>query len=96
MKLLSLTESNKYPKKLMAVFRLDNGRNRTVHFGDRRYGDYLQHHSKERRDRYLERHMAREDWTIPDKAGTLSAFILWGASTNLLKNIMTFKKHFNV
>lgn len=96
MKLVSLTESDKYPKKLKAVFQRDNGRSRTVHFGDRRYGDYLQHHDRKRRDRYLERHMAREDWTIPDKPGTLSAFLLWGTSTNLIKNIMTFKKHFGV
>jgi hypothetical protein len=96
MKLESLTASPNYPKKLKAVFRLDNGRTKTIHFGDRRYGDYTQHNDKVRRERYLERHVAREDWTKPASAGTLSAFILWGKSTNLIKNVITYMKTFNL
>jgi hypothetical protein len=96
MKLESLSSSPNYPKKLKAVFILDNGRTKTIHFGDRRYGDYTQHHDKARRERYLQRHKAREDWTQPDTAGTLSAYILWGKSTNLIKNIIAYVHEFNL
>jgi hypothetical protein len=96
MKFLGLTVSDRYPKKFKAVFRLDSGRTKTIHFGDRRYGDYTQHHSKVRRDLYLQRHVSREDWTKPDTAGTLSAFILWGESTDILKNLLSYLKHFRL
>lgn len=96
MKLESLGMSNLKGKKLKAVFRLDSGRTKTIHFGARGYEDYTQHHDAKRRDKYLARHVAREDWTKPDTAGTLSAFILWGHSTNMLKNVLAYINHFKL
>ena len=60
----------------MAVFTLDNGRTRTVHFGYAGASDYTQHRDPVRKQRYLARHAKREDWTKPMTAGALARWIL--------------------
>lgn len=67
-----------------------------IPFGAKGYEDYTMHKNKLRRERYLNRHRSREDWTNPQTAGALSKYILWGESTNLQKNIQLFKKRFNL
>ena len=96
MKLESLQPSNLSGKKLKAVFRLDSGRTKTIHFGSSSYQDYTQHHDKARRANYLARHATTEDWTNPVTAGALSRHILWGNSTNIVRNIMAFRRRFHV
>ena len=49
----------------MAVFTLDNGRTRTVHFGSAGASDYTQHRDPVRKQQYLARHAPREDWDNP-------------------------------
>ena len=49
----------------MAVFTLDNGRTRTVHFGAAGASDYTQHRDPVRKQQYLARHAPREDWDNP-------------------------------
>ena len=46
--------------------------------------------------RYLRRHRARENWSVPDTAGSLSKHILWGDSTSRKENINKFKKKFKL
>ena len=65
----------------MAVFTLDNGRTRTVHFGSAGASDYTQHRDPVRKQRYLARHAKREDWTKPMTAGALARWILWNKET---------------
>ena len=48
--------STRASKKFMAVFTLDSGRTRTVHFGAARASDYTQHRDPVRKQRYLARH----------------------------------------
>ena len=62
-------------KKLMAVFELDDGRTRTVHFGSAGASDFTQHRDQARRARYLARHAAREDWENPMTAGALARWV---------------------
>lgn len=96
MKLLSLTESTKPDKKLMAVFEQDNGRKKTTHFGSRGMDDYTKTHDKEQRERYRTRHAKDLETADPTRAGFLSYYILWGDSTSRAANIASFKKKFNL
>lgn len=50
-----LVSSNKYPYKLDVTLE-KNGHFVTIHFGDRRYEDFLIHKDPERRRRYRIRH----------------------------------------
>lgn len=67
-----------------------------VPFGAFGMSDYTQHHDKLRRERYLLRHQARENWNDPQTAGSLSKHLLWGNSTSLPANVRTFKTRFNL
>jgi hypothetical protein len=82
-------------KKLKAVFRLDNGRTKTIHFGAKGYSDYTQHHSEERKENYIRRHEVREDFNNPMTAGALSRWLLWNKPT-LLESIYDYKKRFRL
>lgn len=56
---------------------------RTVHFGAAGYSDFTIHKDEERRQRYVARHAAREDWTIAGvgTAGFWSRWLLWNQPT---------------
>jgi hypothetical protein len=69
---------------------------RRVSFGAKGYEDYTQHHDKLRRENYLSRHRARENWNDPQTAGALSKWILWGESTSLPVNVRSFKRRFGL
>jgi len=93
MKLVSITRSNMKGKKWKAVF---TDPKKTTHFGDSSAQDYTQHHDKERRRLYRDRHRKDLKTNDPSRAGYLSFFILWGDSTSMQKNIATYKKRFNL
>jgi len=95
MKLISISDSTKADKKLMAVFE-NNGRKKTVHFGAKGMDDYTLTKSKEQRERYRTRHAKDLQTGDPSKAGFLSYYILWGDSTSRAKNISDYKKKFNL
>jgi hypothetical protein len=95
MKLISISDSTKPDKKLMAVFEND-GRKKTVHFGAKNMDDYTLTKSKEQRDRYRTRHAKDLKTGDPSRAGFLSYYILWGDSTSRAKNIAEYKKKFNL
>jgi hypothetical protein len=67
-----------------------------IPFGAYGMSDYTQHKDKLRRERYLLRHRARENWNDPMTAGSLSRHILWGDSTSLAQNVRSFKRRFNL
>jgi hypothetical protein len=96
MKLLRVVPSANAEKKYDAVFQQDSGRTKTTSFGAKGYTDFLQSADKDRRERYLTRHKANENWNEPTTAGSLSRHLLWGDSTNLSDNIRTFKSRFNL
>ena len=95
MKLLRVIPSMSPDKKYDAFFETD-GRTKKVSFGARGMSDYTQHHDKERRQRYLDRHRANENWNQPDTAGSLSKHLLWGESTSFRENLSAFKRKFNL
>ena len=96
MKLLSVTQSSKPGKKLMAVFEQDNGRKKTTHFGATGMDDYTKTHDKAQRDRYRTRHKKDLETGDPTRAGFLSYYLLWGDSTSLPTNINNYKKMFSL
>lgn len=74
-------KSSKPEKKLMAIFTLENGKKKTVHFGSAGMSDYTKHKDDERKKRYLNRHRKNENWNAPMTAGALSRWILWNLPT---------------
>jgi len=70
-----ITKSNKPDKKFKAV--IDNSK--TVHFGAKGMSDYTKHKDTERKQRYINRHQANEDWTAKGfkTAGFYAKHILW-------------------
>jgi hypothetical protein len=79
-------------KKYRATF--DDGTH--TDFGFAGMEDYTQTGDKKRRELYLARHRAREDWNNPKSAGSLSRWILWGDSKSINTNIREFKKKFSL
>ena len=68
-----ITPSKKSDKKFDALI---DGK-KTVSFGAKGYSDFTQHKDPARKQRYLNRHKARENWADPTTAGSLSKYILW-------------------
>lgn len=54
---------------------------RRVHFGAKGYEDFTIHKDVARRQRYIARHRAREDWTNVYSAGFWSRWLLWNRTT---------------
>jgi hypothetical protein len=53
----------------MAIFKLENGRTRTTHFGAEGMSDYTKNRDKDRKQRYLQRHRRNENWSNPHRLG---------------------------
>ena len=53
----------------------------TVSFGAAGYSDFTIHKDEARKDNYIKRHQANEDWTNVKTPGFLSRFILWNKPT---------------
>ena len=87
--------STRASKKFVAVFTLDNGRTRTVHFGSAGASDYTQHRDPVRKQRYLARHAPREDWDEPTTAGALARWILWNKET-LRESVADYVRRFDI
>lgn len=63
-------------KKFQAIIEAPNLK-RTIAFGAKGMSDFTKHKDPERKQRYIERHEAREDWTDPLTAGFYSRWVLW-------------------
>ncbi len=92
MKFISLKKSNKPNKKLVITFSEPN---LTIHFGSKNSSTFLDHHDKVKRSNYLKRHKVNEDWNQIN-AGSLSAYILWGNSSDMYSNLIDYLDKFNI
>jgi hypothetical protein len=92
MKFISLHHSPNPSKKLVIKFSEPN---LTIHFGSKNSSTYLDHHDKKKRENYLKRHSVNENWNEVN-AGSLSAYLLWGKSTNLNTNLNEYLKLFKI
>lgn len=95
MKLLRVVPSTKAEKKYDAVFQSENGRNKTISFGAKGMEDFTTHKDEERKERYIARHRARENWDKPDTAGALSRWILWNKPT-FTASLADYKRRFGL
>lgn len=86
-----LLKSPRKNKKWRVV--LEDGE--TVDFGDDRYEDYTQHQDKDRREAYIKRHKANEDWSDKTTAGYWSRWLLW-EKPSLKEAKRYIRKKFNI
>jgi len=95
MKLLRVVKSTNPKKKYMAIFLLDNGRQKTTHFGYAGMNDYTLTKDKSARLRYWSRHAKDLRTNDPTRAGYLSLFILWNKST-VRASVADYRKRFSL
>lgn len=83
-------------KKYMAIFYDENRKKiKTTHFGASGMSDFTIHKDEGRRQKYLDRHKANEDWDDMYSAGCLSKMILWNKPT-LHASVADYMKRFNL
>ena len=80
---------------MATFFNVATGRSKVTHFGATGYEDFTIHKDVARRQRYLDRHKNKEEWSDPTTAGALSRWILWTTPT-LAASIADFKKRFKL
>lgn len=68
-----ITPSKKKNKKYDAMINKKN----VISFGAKGMSDFTIHKDKERKERYINRHKKREDWTNHKTAGFYSKHVLW-------------------
>ena len=97
MKEIYLSYSSKADKKFMV--KVDG---KTIHFGAKGYQNYggigkERHLDEERKERYINRHKQRENWTKSgiNTAGFWSRWLLWNKPT-IHQNITDIQQRFNV
>ena len=89
-KFKSLSRSDRPEKKYKVVLETAAGREKTIYFGDASLKDYTLFSAAERegrKQRYLARHRAREDWSDPEKPGFWSRHVLWGDTPSVKTNL---------
>jgi hypothetical protein len=97
---VKISKSPNSQKKLVAVFFDKDGKKiKTTHFGFRSKtdpnNDFTKHGDEARKERYLDRHRAREDWTAPMTAGALSRWLLWNKKS-LSASMSDYGKRFKI
>ena len=92
--LLYIRKSKTKSKKWVAVFKIDNDKQKKVRFGATGYTDYTLGASKKQRDNYRNRHK-NDNINVPLSPGSLSYYILWD-TPDMYLNIKKFKTRFNV
>jgi hypothetical protein len=90
-----IKKSTNQKKKYMAVFYEDGKKFKTTHFGAAGMSDFTKHKDEARKQRYMNRHKANENWENPMSAGSLSRYILWNKPT-LRASITDYKTRFNL
>lgn len=92
MKFIGLYESTRKDKRLMIM--LDEPK-MIIHFGSKNASTYIEHKDKQKRDNYIKRHKVNENWDEVN-AGSLSRYILWGDSDDIIVNAKNYLRKFNI
>ncbi len=90
---LEIKKSDIKNKKYTAIFN-DGDKKKTIHFGLKGSTTYLDTGDKKLREAYRARHKKVFDKAPPISASHLSYLILWGNSTDINKNIASYKKKY--
>ena len=91
---------SKYPNKKFTIilYYLDDGKKRkTLQIGQAGAEDYTIHKDEKRKQKYIARHQARENYGISgiDTRGFWSYWLLWNQPT-ITESIKDIEKRFNV
>jgi hypothetical protein len=78
-------------------YRVTTPTGKKVDFGATGYSDYTLHKDKERQERYINRHQARENWDKSgiDTAGFWSRWLLWN-KPDFNASLQDIQKRFNI
>ena len=95
---IEIVRSSRQGKKYDAVIQREDGRTKTVPFGATGYSDYTIHKDKDRKERYIIRHKANEDWSSQgyETAGFYSRWILWNLPSLRASVADTIKRFSNI
>jgi hypothetical protein len=79
MKTFAIIPSDKPEKKFFALHIDDKGEPRRIYFGDSNYDDYTTYkeNAEDHKERYLMRHVKREDWDSWENPSFWSRWFLW-------------------
>jgi hypothetical protein len=96
-KLISITQSPRDDKKLQVKLETDSGREKNIHIGAKGMDDFTKTKDEEAKERYIDRHKAREDWRLSGllTAGFWAKHLLWNKPT-LQASIRDTKERFNL
>ena len=92
---LKIIKSENKDKRLHAIFTLENGKRRSIHFGLKNGSTYLDHNDDNKKKAWIARHQVRGTFDDPMTPSSLSRWILWNKST-FTDSIKDFKKRFDV
>ena len=92
---VSFSLSDSPGKRLKAVFQLENGRTKTIHFGANGGSTFLEHRDEFVRKAWLARHSVRGTFWKPMTASALSRWVLWEEPT-LAKAKRAFARRFGL
>ena len=96
-KLISVTPSDKPEKKLHVKLESESGREKNLHIGAKGMDDFTKTKDEEQKQRYIERHRAREDWRLSGlmTSGFWSRWLLWN-KPSLSASVSDVKRRFGV
>ena len=92
---VEIKPSTSKSKKYTAIFYDGDKKVKTTHFGSAGMSDFTKNKDPERKQRYLDRHKANENWNDKFSAGALSRWVLWN-KTSLSASIANYKSKFNL
>ena len=96
---IEIVKSSRQGKKYDAIIHREDGRTKTVPFGQAGASDYTLHKDKDRKERYIARHKGmNEDWSFEgyDTAGFYSKWILWNLPSLRASVADTIKRFSNI
>lgn len=94
MKFIKLVRSEN-PEKKYDVYLQDGDKERKVSFGARGMSDFTKHRDEARKQLYINRHRATENWNDPLTAGFWAKNILWNKPT-IEESLRDTKRRFNL
>ena len=95
MKFYKLVKATDGKFKYEVIFKDENNKELKVKFGGFGYDDYTTHKDDKRKELYLARHKANEDWNNPYSRGALSRYILWNKKT-IKDSLEDYRKKFKL
>ena len=94
-KLIKISKAPKSSRFKYFAFFNKNGKEIKRGFGANSYSDYTIHKDKNRRNRYIKRHLKDLKTNDPTRAGYLSMYVLWNYPS-LTKSISDYKRRLNI